>query len=170
MELWSRGWWTGLLTATTFAVILNAGLLASFRWSAYIPTMVMVAGWVLLAIGWICGICFSIRRCTGGPSPHEPSARSQRFERVFEEAQTEYLRGHWYEAERALDELLDHCPHDVEARLLLATLYRHTSRADEALQQLRALSRLEGAGQWELEIRMERDMLNRKQSDENVSI
>jgi hypothetical protein len=49
---------------------------------------------------------------------------------------------------------------DLEARLMLATLLRHSGRVDEAKRQLDTLARFEGAGKWELEIQRERDLLS----------
>ena len=48
---------------------------------------------------------------------------------------------------------------DVEARLMLATLLRHTRRPEEAARQLEVLVRLDEARKWELEIQHEWNML-----------
>ena len=49
---------------------------------------------------------------------------------------------------------------DVEAHLMLATLYRHTERREKAIGQLRVLERLADAERWREEIRAERGLLN----------
>ena len=64
---------------------------------------------------------------------------------LFREALSEYLQGSWFEAETILGRLLHLYPRDVEARLLLATLLRHTRRYQEALDQLDRLERLRDA-------------------------
>jgi cytochrome c-type biogenesis protein CcmH/NrfG len=69
------------------------------------------------------------------------------------------LKGDYYQAEHVLEELLRRNLRDVDARLMLATLLRHTGRLDEAAGQLDTLVRLEGASKWQWEIEQERDLL-----------
>jgi len=70
-----------------------------------------------------------------------------------------YLQGQWFEAEKKLVSLLRQNPRDVEARLLIATLFRHTRRWEEALRQLDQLERLEASRAWALEIHRERELI-----------
>jgi hypothetical protein len=49
---------------------------------------------------------------------------------------------------------------DLDARLMLATLMRHTGRSTEATQQLDAITRFDGAEKWAWEIHHERQSLN----------
>jgi protein involved in temperature-dependent protein secretion len=70
-------------------------------------------------------------------------------------ARGEYLQGNWFQTEELVAQILRRNPRDVEARLLKATLLRHTGRWDEAREQLRQLQRLEGAGSWNMEIERE---------------
>ena len=81
------------------------------------------------------------------------------MEGVFEEALEDYLKGNWFEAERKLNLLLRRDEHDLEARLLMATLLRHTKRFDDATHQLNLLVRLDGAHRWALEIHREGELL-----------
>jgi cytochrome c-type biogenesis protein CcmH/NrfG len=60
-----------------------------------------------------------------------------------------------------LQQLLRQSPRDVESHLMLATLYRHTSRREEALERLRLLERLDGSERWRWEIARERELLER---------
>jgi len=50
----------------------------------------------------------------------------------------------------------------LDALLLLATLYRHTRRCDEAAKQLDRLDRLDEAVKWRWEIEHERELLKRR--------
>ncbi|HOM17750.1 MAG TPA: hypothetical protein PK777_02195 [Thermoguttaceae bacterium] len=50
-------------------------------------------------------------------------------------------------------------PRDVEARLMIATLFRHTRRWEEASRQLDQLERLEASRAWTLEIHRERERI-----------
>jgi thioredoxin-like negative regulator of GroEL len=97
--------------------------------------------WIASAVisaGWVAGLRMS------GPSADD--------EDLFNAAQSEYLKGNWYEAEVALGQLLNHNVVDVEARLMLAALLRRTGRSHEASEQLTRLSRTEGAERWLPEI------------------
>ena len=58
-----------------------------------------------------------------------------------------------------MNALLRRDEHDIEARLLMATLLRHTKRFDEATNQLNILVGLDGAHRWALEIHREGELL-----------
>jgi thioredoxin-like negative regulator of GroEL len=88
---------------------------------------------------------------------------------LFRQARDDYLRGNWYEAEETLVALLKRDPNDVDARLMLATLMRHTERYDDARGQLKQLQRLEAAGKWQLEIRREWEYLAREEQTDDDS-
>ena len=89
-------------------------------------------------------------------------------DKLFVEAQTEYLQGHWFEAESLLERLLRIHPSDVEGRLLLATLYRHTDRVVEACDSLNELEQVKGVERWQLELISERRLLEDLVADEEV--
>jgi hypothetical protein len=78
---------------------------------------------------------------------------------TFDDALAEYLKGNWFEAEQKLSFLLRRDEHDIEARLLLATLLRRSKRFDEATNQLNILVGLDGAHRWSLEIHREGELL-----------
>jgi len=86
-------------------------------------------------------------RWVTGPGPTGDKRRplGRLAERFFEENLEDYLKGNWFEAERKLNVLMRRDEHDLEARLLMATLLRHTKRFDDATHQLNLLVRLEGA-------------------------
>ncbi len=88
--------------------------------------------------------------------PENPSHPSNA---LFLEAIELYLQGQWFEAERKLISLLRENPRDVEARLMIATLFRHTRRWEEASRQLDQLERLEASRAWTLEIHRERERI-----------
>jgi cytochrome c-type biogenesis protein CcmH/NrfG len=69
------------------------------------------------------------------------------------------LRGNWFETECVLAGLLRRDLRDVDARMMLATLYRHTGRIDEAVEELDRLERIDEAAKWALEIARERRWL-----------
>ena len=71
----------------------------------------------------------------------------------FREAQAAYLAGDWVSAEQTLLKLLKHDPRDAEARLMLATLWRHEGRRDAAAEELDRLERLETAAPGDTRLR-----------------
>jgi cytochrome c-type biogenesis protein CcmH/NrfG len=76
----------------------------------------------------------------------------------------EYLKGAWFEAESLLGKLVAQDHRDVDARLMLASLLRHTRRPLEARRQLDELQRLEKAEKWQVEIERERQLLKQAEA------
>jgi hypothetical protein len=54
---------------------------------------------------------------------------------------------------------IEKAPRDVEARLLLVTLLRHTRRLDQARLQLSDMTRYDEALEWEFEVDRERQLI-----------
>ena len=78
---------------------------------------------------------------------------------LFIDARREYLKGHWNEARSLLQRQLKHYPRDIESRLMLATLFRHTRKFDEAVTQLDQVEKYDPAINWKNEIARERELL-----------
>jgi len=158
-QLWISGSWRGLALAGAAAATLNFALLSTFVWSELVAPGVRIAVWVAVLGVWMGSALFSLlygERLSAVGSPNEDYA----------EALDYYLKGDWFQAERLLLDLLRGNPRDLEARLMLATLFRHTSRFDEAGRQMDILSRAEGCQKWEVEIGRERDLLAEKNRED----
>ncbi|MCH2180662.1 MAG: hypothetical protein MK108_01530 [Mariniblastus sp.] len=84
---------------------------------------------------------------------------------LFNRAQGEYLKGNWLEVERILKGRLKHSDRDVESRLLLATLYRHTRRPELARAELESLKRFDESVHWDFEIRNEFERIGQLESE-----
>lgn len=156
-RLWIRGDWSALAVAISFAVVLNLVLVSSFVWPELLPASLVAGGWVLVGLVWVGSAVHGIQSL---PRLREPPGVNDQG--LFIQAQAEYLKGHWFEAETLLRQLLRECNRDVDALLMLATLYRHTRRYDEATKQLDRLERLDEAVKWRWEIERERELLKRK--------
>lgn len=154
-QAWVDGSWSALAVAVSVAALLNLALLSSFVWTELVAWQVRNGLWIALCGVWLgAGVMSAVwtrRRAFG--------SEEDRSGVDFAEAVQYYLTGDWFRAERELQKLLEKDARDAEARLTLATLLRHTGRLDEAEGQLQRLSRLEGAGKWELEIGRERELL-----------
>jgi hypothetical protein len=92
-------------------------------------------------------------RATGEQESEEMS------DRIYRDAQRNYLAGDWVRCEQRLRQLLQLDKRDVESQLMLATLWRHLGRTEEAVRQLHELECLEAAAPWSYEISHELDQL-----------
>jgi uncharacterized protein HemY len=153
-QLWRRGSWWGLALAIGCGMALNALLMATWVWIELVGPALVRLGWFLLASVWIVSAVVTAWYGWGVAPRRTRSATA-----MFREALGEYLQENWYEAERILGELLAMQPRDVEARLMLATLLRHTGRLTEASEQLQRVALLADARRWTLEIENERQMI-----------
>jgi hypothetical protein len=154
-QLWTHGSWSGLALALAAALVLDGLLLVSFGWSELVTPTVRNSLWAAFGVFWMVTVSWSARECRRRTAAATPDPRSD----PFPEALDLYLKGDYYQAEHLLEELLRRNLRDVDARLMLATLMRHTGRHDEAAAQLDTLAQFEGAGKWELEIERERELL-----------
>jgi hypothetical protein len=155
-RLWWRGQASGLFTAAFFAIWLNATVLDAALSPIFTNPGGRWANWAVLAGFWLVSFRRAARNLTQiycGDAHYN--------DELFARAQTEYLRGQWFEAESLLLRLLREEPSDVEGRLLLATLYRHTRRPDLARAQLDRLERLPQGSRWRWEILQERTLAER---------
>ena len=155
-RIWWRGEASSLVPAALFGLALNYLLLASFLWSELAPLHLLRWAWCGVGAFWILGIWQALSFLPQLEGSGSPASRE-----LFLQAQAEYLQAHWFEAELLLERALKIDARDVEARLLLATMYRHTRRLEQAETELQRLERLERAEMWRLEIEGERRALDR---------
>jgi len=154
-RLWLRGRWQSLAWAVAFAALVNFALLASFVWPELVSPTILIATWLVVAIVWVASVgCSFWKFPQWCESTIDPKA-----EDLFEQAQGEYLRRDWYRAETLLLRLLHGDRGDVDARLMLAGLYRHTGRTEQARKCLDSLDQFERSEKWRMEIRREREKL-----------
>jgi len=153
-ELSQRGSWIALGVAVAAAMLLNVTLLASFVWPDWLGREVRMVCWMFVGVTW--GASAGV---SAWLSRRQQAIETDAADDPFREATEEYLKGNWFEAERVLGRLLRRDDRDLEARLMLASLLRHTKRFEEATRQLNILVRMEDAEQWALEIRREGELL-----------
>jgi tetratricopeptide (TPR) repeat protein len=165
-QLWFSGVWSGLALAAGFAVLFNLLVLASFVWVELLSSIHLRLGWLTVGSLWAGSATMSAWFGRGGTA----QSRAASAEVLFPAALSEYLQGSWFEAETILGRLLHLDPRDVEARLLLATLLRHTGRYQEALDQLNRLERLRDADLWAREIASEKQWVSEGQSSQRSAL
>jgi hypothetical protein len=161
--VWTRGAWAGLVVAVTFAAVLNVAILGTLVWSEWLVGWQFWAVWSGVAIAAIGSLAYGEGPNLGRGS--SPSFLADPANDLFAAAQQEYLRTHWVEAEILLRRLLVKLPGDASARLMMATLFRHTGRYEEAQQELRRIEALNDGDNWCCEIETERTILNDAESD-----
>jgi cytochrome c-type biogenesis protein CcmH/NrfG len=151
-----------LALAAGFTLLVNVLLAATLVWTEWLLPGVLWGGWLMVALLW-----------TGSASvayyEQRERAPDETEQDWFCDAQTYYLQGNWYEAETLLGLCLKRSARDVEARLLLATLKRRTGRLEEASEQLNQLDRQEASAHWRLEIRRERELIDREREEEGTA-
>lgn len=150
-QLWLDGAFSGLLMAIGCGALLNLLLLSSYVWSELLTPSQLSIGWIAAAAVWLLAAVVSLR----GRRRRQNWKTAPAAVDLFRSAISEYLKGHWYEAESLLGRLLTANAGDAEARLLWATLLRRTRRYAEAKTQLNLLERLDGAARWQEEIARE---------------
>jgi len=156
-RLWLRGDVGGLLPAVAFAVGINCALWLSFGRNNPLGWGLLATIWLALITVWGVSTWRSFRRL---PEFCRNTSRPE-AEGLFIQAQAEYLKGRWFEAEALARQLLRQEPRDVEAQLLLASVYRRMTRFTEAKQRLQAASRSAESARWTWEISAELEILDR---------
>lgn len=150
-----------LVLAVAFAVLLNLALITSLVWTELLDPFQRNVLWVVVGVVWSISAVVSLRWWQSRELPQPDAA-----EDLFRHSLNQYLQGNWLEAERMLRRLLRRNGHDVDARLLLVGVMRHTKRFDEAHRQLDRLVASEGAEKWHTEIDREYDLLDRAEDSE----
>ncbi len=162
-----QGSWWGLGWALVGAALLNLTVLSTFIWKEWFPEWAKPLLWGSIILLWSGSALASSSWNRLLPSLSHPSPAPSNL--LFVEATEFYLQAQWFEAEKRLIQLLRQNPRDVEARLMIATLFRHTRRWDEALRQLDQLERLEASQAWALEIYRERALIQQAKAQRSPS-
>jgi len=163
-----QGRWSFLAIALLYGFALCGMVMLNFYWSELLTGNLRRGTYVMLFILWLV--------LSGKSSRLEKQCHRMRLpppadKDAMPEAQQHYLQGNWFEAECCLNILLKKNPRDIEAMLMLTTLYRHKERYEEAGNLLQELDRLEDAISWKFEIRSEKRKLmaaNAKRSEKTT--
>ncbi len=157
--IWRHGSWLGLAIAVGFTALVNLALASSILWSELFTAGLRSLIWAVVGGIWAVSAIFASRWDSRGAPPRDLSPRVDSFALALDH----YLKGNWFEAEYLLSGLLAANPRDVDASLMLATLWRHTGRFEEALEGLARLERCEDGKKWRWEISRERDLVRQAQ-------
>jgi hypothetical protein len=161
LRLWQLGDWSALGIAAAFGGVLNFLLVSSFVRTELLPPEVNTGGWLLVAGIWLFSAIRSFHSLPGLVLRGRGVAGSAADRGLFIQAQGEYLRGNWFAAESLLHQLLRCSRDDVDAQLMLATLYRRTRRYAEARARLDLIEQSDQAEKWRWELNLERRLMQR---------
>jgi len=159
-----HGNWAALLVAVGFSALANLTLLSTVVWRDLMEPQTQLGLWVSVVICWLLGTVGS-RHWKSHPTA--VAAAPSASDHLFPEGLSEYLQGNWLEAERRFRRAIQKWPEDVESRLMLATVLRHTRRWDEARAELRRAAETQGAVNWAFEIERESAYLDELAARDN---
>ncbi len=160
-RVWFRGELHGLLSAMAMALGLNGLIILRFIYPEWLVSPgVRFVGWLLVLV-WLVAVVRGYRALPHLIMPR----RAARTQDHFVDAQRSFLRGNWVEAEQLLRANLQVEQRDAPSLLLLAAVYRITGRIPMAQQCLEALQGLEAGDAWWLEVRAERERLQRARGE-----
>jgi len=155
-QLWQRGSWKSLLLAVGFGAVLNLAVVTTFVWPEWMASSIRWMLWIAALGAWTGA---ALATAMGWDNPTATPDGNDASDDLYCMALTEYLRGNLVEAENYLQTLIRRNSADCEARLQLATLWRHTGRVDEAREMLWRLQRFDASTKWEPEIAYEHQRL-----------
>ncbi len=151
---------------------MNLAIVHLFIWPELMEPRAKWVGGVALAVLWLAALWETrgeLRRQAdrrraeraGQIDPAEQHEAEQQAEsdRQLAAVQRLYLGGDWVETERKLLELTKTNPQDIEAQLLLATVWRHLGRTRHAARRLRRIAKLDAAASWRFEIGRELEFI-----------
>ncbi|MDO5309532.1 MAG: hypothetical protein Q4G03_08595 [Planctomycetia bacterium] len=149
------GLWDHVGLALAFNVAASTCVYLNFSWSDYLIGYVRLFLWLGLGLVWLVLSATAHTRLKA----YESTLASDSSGSAFLEAQTHYLHGNWFETECCLNLILKKNPYDAEALLMLATLFRHLQRFDQARATLARLEKLDASEYWHFEISQEREAI-----------
>ena len=187
-HLWLRGSYPGLILAIGFSLVLNLALVSTFLWPALLGEFIPAIAWPIIFLVWLVSTWTSFDLVERLSAPPKMSSELERNDfsaeksriinydsqsdldetlshTLFNRAQLEYLKGHWTTAETLLKERLNQAERDIEARLLLATLFRHTGKLELATDQLGQMERFDDSVHWNFEIQRERSLIDQLKTE-----
>lgn len=160
-RLWTKGHWPSLWIAIGFSLLVNLALISTFVWPQLLGDSFPIVAWPLISVVWITSALVAYRSLPEllsiGSAPDVVEMSSD--DTLFIRAQAEYLKGSWTDAERLFVRQLEKNPRDVQSRLFLATLFRHTRRIKQAHEQLAEIQKFDESVHWDFEVQREKQLI-----------
>lgn len=166
-RLWFQGDFSALATAVGFTLLLNMALMSTFLWTSWPGKGFPIVIWPIVGLVWFGSAFLSFFHL--GKIVHRQKPTVDTYDTLLIRAQTEYLKGNWSEVQSLISQRLKKESRDVPARLLLASLFRHTGNLERARQQLDILDRFDESESWQFEITRERDLIHKLELEREQS-
>ena len=157
------GLWKQLGIALLFGFLCQGTLCLNFYWRDFCTGTMRIVSFLALGAAQLVLSAIAASQIKA----YERMRNYDSSGKAFLEAQTLYLRGAWFEAECCLKAIMKRNPADVDAMLMLATLYRHVKRFDDARRTLSELEKFEDASFWREEIGFERQAIREDERAED---
>lgn len=158
--------------AIGFTVLVNLAIVNLLIWPELMEARAKWVGGVALVALWMAALWETrgeLRRQAErrraeredriDPAIEREAVEQAQADRQLMAAQRAYLAGDWVETERLLLELIKTSKQDIEAQLLLATVWRHLGRTRHATRRLRRIAKLDAAERWRFEIARELELM-----------
>ncbi|MDA7950884.1 MAG: tetratricopeptide repeat protein [Pirellulaceae bacterium] len=163
-ELWLLRQAKGFLIAVSFGCALTLALYFRFINGIGLPGEMRSLFCAIIAAIWLKNLFYNFRF-----SPEFHSNRQKNdLQKLFLQSQREYLQGNWVGAQLLLHQLLRESPADVESRLMLATLYRHTKQYDLAEKEISHLKQIDAEGLWQFELGVELKLITKSREEDST--
>jgi heme exporter protein D len=163
--------------AIGFTALVNLAIITLFIWPDLVEGRAKWVGGAAIGLLWLAALWETrgeLRRQAErrraeredriDPTQELEAERQAEADRQLCTAQRMYLAGDWIGTERVLMELIKTNKEDIEAQLLLATVWRHLGRHRPAARRLHRIARLDAATPWRFEIQRELELI-----DENAT-
>lgn len=147
-QIWTGQEVLGLVLAGLFAATFNLAVVSRWIW-----TESFAPGWsgsfVTLAVGsWLVSLGYTLWWLwICHPAGHGPE-----IDRLYREATEAYLQGHFQEARRRFEQIVELDDHDADALMQLGTLFVRTEQPALARRAFRQCLDLESGSKWRWEI------------------
>ncbi|HMO15568.1 MAG TPA: hypothetical protein PKA83_15710 [Pirellulaceae bacterium] len=158
-RLWLRGDFSAWITAAGFTILLNLALVSTFLWPKWLGTGFSLVAWPLVLVVWFGSAIvafFQYERIV-----QLKNNLPNQDDTLLIEAQSEYLKGNWSRVQALISRHLHANTRDIPARLLLASMFRHTGNWGKATQQLEIIDRFDESVPWQFEIAKERELIEK---------
>jgi len=151
-----RPTWSAWIGSVLLSAIFQVALATTLLWPELVSPEIKNFLWLAVCAGWITGVVLSWRFVR----TEEQRATQRELDDTYPQALHAYLRGDRALVESLLRNRLRRDPQDVEAALLLASVWRRQGRLPAARSLLSKLRKVERAAPWLFEIDRELEILD----------
>jgi TolA-binding protein len=147
-QIWSGQDVLGVATAVVFAAFLNLAIATRAIWTEAAPAGSSTIFAAAAAFVWAGSLGYTVWWIW----QRHPERHRDDIERLFRQANDDYLQGRYVDARRAFEAILDRDPADADALMRLGALFARTDQPSLARRMWRQCLELESGARWRWEI------------------